>query len=81
MALGLWMIFARRARCARCGLTLKLVKKGPHTRFKIDPEAWGRRCKALRPAGGPSTPFECPELKAATHRLRASDDASHHHWH
>ena len=70
MALGLWTALTARLRCERCGLRLEAVKAGPHTRFKVDADAWSRRCKALTPSGGPATPFECAHLKAAIARKR-----------
>jgi len=66
MALGLWTNLAVGVRCERCGLKLQSVKIGLRTRFKVDPDMWARRCKALTPMGGPGTPFECVDLKAAT---------------
>ena len=66
MSLGLWAKLTAGVRCERCGLKLQVEKMGLHTRFKVDPDVWARRCKALTPSGGPGTPFECADLKAAT---------------
>lgn len=70
MALGIWTKLTASVRCERCGLKLTAVKTGPHTRFKVDADEWSRRCKALTPTGGPGTPFECANLKAATAAAR-----------
>ena len=65
MVLG-WMKFKSRVRCARCGLALKRAKVDDHTRFKVDHAAWVRCCLAIKGTSGATTPFECPDLKAAT---------------
>ena len=62
----LWTRFATNARCGRCGLPLKRVITGAHVRYNVDPDAWGRRCKALTPDGGPRAPNGCADLQLAT---------------
>jgi hypothetical protein len=54
------------ARCRRCGLKAKLTHGGVHARFKVDADAWSKRCRALRGPNPPVAPFACPHLAAAT---------------
>lgn len=62
----LWTRLATSTRCRRCGLQLKRVTIGAHVRYNVDPDAWGRRCKALTPEGGPRAPNGCADLQLAT---------------
>jgi hypothetical protein len=47
-----------------------------HARFKVDADAWSRRCRALREANPPATPFDCPFLAEATSRRNQSSDSA-----
>jgi hypothetical protein len=63
-------------RCRRCGLKARLARWSVHARFKVDADAWSRRCRALREANPPATPFDCPFLAEATSRRNQSSDSA-----
>lgn len=69
-ALATARFLGRTVRCARCGLTARLVGPRLRRRFKIDADAWGQRCKALSDARAPNTPSECPHLSIAMRSSR-----------
>jgi hypothetical protein len=66
-------LFGGRAavvRCGRCGLPVRVIRTGRRKLLKVKAEAWSARCKNATSDAGPVTPFECPDLRAATSRSR-----------